>query len=219
VAVVKPVQTGVAEDEPGDLAEIGRLAAPRTLLELARFPDPLSPDAAARRSGRPPLDVPAAARRIADLAVDHDLVLVEGAGGLLVRLDGDGTTIADLAAVLAERHGAEVLVVTDAGLGTLNHTALTLEALRTRGLPLADLVVGSWPAAPDLACRSNLVDLQTLTAAPLGGVLPGGASDLDHREFTRVAREGLGPRLGGAFDAADFVRRFPVGDPADPREH
>jgi dethiobiotin synthetase len=218
VAVVKPAQTGVAPDEPGDLAEIDRLAAPRTLLELVRFPDPLSPAAAAGRAGQPPLDVAAAADRIGTLAADHDLVLVEGAGGLLVRLDGRGSTLADLAGVLADRHGAELLVVVAAGLGTLNHTALTLEALDARGLRCAGLVVGSWPAAPGLACRSNLVDLQTLGRAPLAGALPAGAGVLDRVAFAQVARPGLGPRLGGTFDAADFVRRFPAGDPADPRE-
>ena len=58
VAVVKPAQTGVGGDEPGDLAEVRRLAGVTDLHELARYPDPLSPAAAARHCGLDPLDSP-----------------------------------------------------------------------------------------------------------------------------------------------------------------
>ena len=94
----------------------------------------------------------------------------------------------------------------DPALGTLNHTALTLEALAHRGLALAGVVIGAWPAEPDLACRSNVRDLETLAARPLAGALPAGAGALDAAEFLLAARAGLAPSLGGAFDAADFRR-------------
>src|SRR5579863_4664995 len=66
VAVVKPAQTGVAPDEPGDLAEVVRLAAvaEADTHEYARYPDPLSPAAAARVSGLPPLSLEAVAERV-----------------------------------------------------------------------------------------------------------------------------------------------------------
>jgi dethiobiotin synthetase len=202
VAVVKPAQTGADADEPGDLAEVRRLAGVTDLHELARYPDPLSPAAAARHSGRAPLDLRSAAARVRELADDRDLVLVEGAGGLLVRYDEEGATLADLAHELA----ADVLVVVDPSLGTLNHTALTLEAMAHRGLTLAGVVIGAWPAAPDLACRSNVRDLETLAARPLAGALPAGAGSLPGAEFLLAARAGLAPALGGTFDAADFRR-------------
>jgi dethiobiotin synthetase len=200
VAVVKPAQTGVGPGEPGDLDDVRRLAGVTDLHELARFPDPLSPAAAARRSGRPPLDVDAAAREIRVLGAARRLVLVEGAGGLLVRLDEEGRTLADLARLL----GSAVLVVVDPGLGTLNHTALTLEAMAHRGLESAGLVIGAWPPDPDLACRSNVRDLEMLAARPLAGALPAGAGALDAAQFLLAAGRGLGPSLGGTFDAADF---------------
>ena len=109
-----------------------RLAGVTDTHELARYPDPLSPEAAARVSGLPPLDLAHAAEYIGKLADSRDLVLVEGAGGLLVRYDAAGATLADLAAMCA----APVLVVVAAGLGTLNHTALTCEALAARRLEL-----------------------------------------------------------------------------------
>jgi dethiobiotin synthase len=206
VAVVKPVQTGTAAGEPGDLAEVQRLAGVADTHELARFPDPLSPEAAARISGRPALELARAASDVRALAASRDRVLVEGAGGLLVRYHPDGSTLADLARLLA----APVLVVTTPGLGTLNHTALTLEALASRGLPLAGLVVGSWPGSPGLAERSNIGDLESLAGEPLSGVLPAGAGRLGRATFRRAAAAGLGPSLGGHFDPAIFRNEHAV---------
>jgi dethiobiotin synthetase len=202
VAVVKPAQTGASPDDQGDLDDVRRLAGVTDLHEHARFPDPLSPAAAARRSGLPALDLHDSAARVRGLAADRDLVVVEGAGGLLVRYDAEGLTIADLARELA----APVLVVADPALGTLNHTALTLEAMAHRGIVLAGVVLGSWPDEPDLACRSNVRDLEMLAARPLAGALRAGAGRLDAPEFLLAARDGLGPGLGGGFDAADFRR-------------
>lgn len=202
VAVVKPAQTGVAPGEPGDLDCVRRLAGVTDLHERTRFPDPLSPGAAARRSGLPPADLDDTAGRVRELAAGRDLVLVEGAGGLLVRYDEEGATLAGLAGAL----DAPVLVVVDPGLGTLNHTALTLEALARRGLSLAGVVLGSWPVAPDLACRCNVRDLELLSDRPLSGAMRAGAGRLDRAGFLLAARDGLGPELGGAFDAADFRR-------------
>lgn len=201
-AVVKPAQTGVLDGEPGDLDEVRRLAGDVETRELVRYPDPLSPAAAARRCGRPPLD-PATVYDLV-LRLDQDLVLVEGAGGLLVRFDEDGTTLADLARGLR----APVLVVVDPALGTLNHTALTLEALAHRGVELSGLVLGSWPAEPGLAERSNLRDLEMLGARPLLGALPSGAGALEAGAFRAVARTGLAPQLGGTFDARAFRRTW-----------
>jgi dethiobiotin synthetase len=202
VAVVKPAQTGVAPGEDGDLDVVRRLAGVRDVHEYARFPAALSPAAAARAAGAAPVDLHHVAAQVAELSGERRLVLVEGAGGLLVRYDEDGTTIADLAHEL----GAPVLVVAEPGLGTLNHTALTLEAMAHRGLELAGVVIGTWPPEPDLACRSNIRDLETLAARPLAGAMPAGAGTLDAAEFLLVARAGLGPALGGTFDAADFRR-------------
>lgn len=200
--VLKPAQTGVTTAEPGDLDDVLRLAGDVQVRELVRYPDPLSPAAAARQSGTAPLD-PALFYDVA-LRLADDLVLVEGAGGLLVRFDEEGTTLADLARGLR----APVLVVVDPGLGTLNHTALTLEALAHRGLELAGIVLGSWPAEPGLAERANLRDLETLAARPLLGALPAGAGALDSATFLATARGALGPQLGGSWDARAFRARW-----------
>ncbi len=203
VAVVKLAQTGVHDgpaSDPPDLETVTRLSGVTDAHELARFPDPLSPEAAARVSGLPPVDFARAAALITALEATRDLVLVEGAGGLLVRYDQAGATIADLAMVLNQQGlDAPALIVTAAGLGTLNHTALTLEAAAARKVRPAGLVIGSWPRHPGLAERENLADLETLANGPLAGLLPAGSGALPAAEFRAVARDGLAPSLGGQF--------------------
>lgn len=203
VAVLKAAQTGVRPDEAGDAAEVARLAGAVTASELARYPDPLAPATAARRAGRAPVHPHEVAEAAAKLTTGHDLVLVEGAGGLLVRFDAAGGTLADAAQLLA----APVLVVATAGLGTLNATELTARELRTRGLDLAGLVIGSWPAVPDLAARCNLADLPDVCGAPLLGALPAGAGAMRPADFRAAAPGWLAPRLEGTWDAEVFHRR------------
>lgn len=180
VAVCKPVQTGTADGDD-DLAEIGRLSGIRTLVGVARYPAPLAPLAAAEEAGLPmPMfdEIVAAVRNLDD---QRRLTLVEGAGGLLVELASGGATLRDLALEL----GAAVLTVVGPGLGTLNHTALTLEALANKGLSSAGLVLGSWPATPGPAERSNLDALARL--GPLRAVLPSGAGLLSAADFTALS--------------------------------
>lgn len=200
VVVLKPAQTGLGDGEPGDLAEVARLAGDVDRRELARYPDPLAPATAARRCGRPALRRADIAAAVREADRDDALVLVEGAGGLLVRFDDAGLTLADVAADLA----APVLLVTSAGLGTLNTVALTLEALHSRGLALGGLVLGCWPARPGLAERCNVPDLEALTGRRLSGAVPEGSGRLDRDGFLAAARRALAPELGGEFDAASF---------------
>lgn len=182
VVVVKPVQTGVLPGEVGDVDDVRRLAG-CDVTELVRLPDPLAPDTAARLASVTLPTVDEHAARIRDLAADFDTVIVEGAGGLLVRLDSAGGTLLDLADALT----ASVMVVVAAGLGTLNHTELTAQALRARGITPDGLVIGSWPVAPGLAEECNLVDLPRVTGVPLLAVIPEGVGVLDQATFTAAA--------------------------------
>ena len=174
VIVVKPVQTGIAGTEPGDADEVHRLSG-CAVQEFTALDDPLAPDTAARLRGVRIPPVAEYADRIRVLAEFHDTVLVEGAGGLLVRLDTEGGTLLDLAETLAASVKVEVVVVAAAGLGTLNHTELTVGALRARGLEPAGLVIGAWPDDPDLAERCNADDLPLVTGVPVLATIPAGA--------------------------------------------
>jgi dethiobiotin synthetase len=180
--VVKPAQTGVTPDEPGDLDELRRLAGDVAGHEGARLREPLAPDTAARLEG---VELPGlAAQRDAVLAAaeDHD-VLVEGAGGVLVHL-GTHWNLLDLAQSLAAfGRPAGFVVVARAGLGTLNHTALTVQAIQQRRLHVHGIVIGSWPEVPDLASQQNLLDLPVMTGVSVLGRIPEGAGGLGPDEF------------------------------------
>jgi dethiobiotin synthetase len=180
--VVKPAQTGVTADEPGDLDEVRRLAGAVPGHEGVRLREPLAPDTAARLEG---VELPGLARQrdaVVAAAEAHD-VIVEGAGGLLVSI-GHHWNLLDLAQSVAY-FGVPVgfVVVARAGLGTLNHAALTVFAIQHRGLHVHGIVIGSWPGEPDLAATQNLLDLPVMTGVPLLGRVPEGASALSREQF------------------------------------
>lgn len=184
VAVCKVAQTGIEPGEPGDLAVVERLAGPLPTREPARYPEPLAPETAAARAGQPPVTLAEIVDAVAELSATADLVLVEGAGGVLVRLAPD-LTVLHVAAAL----NADLIVVTDPGLGTLNHTELTVQAARAAGVHVRGLVIGSWPAAPDLAMTCNLADLPRLTGVPVVASIPAGSGHLAGSHFRAVAPE------------------------------
>ncbi|MBT2553885.1 dethiobiotin synthase [Arthrobacter sp. ISL-5] len=177
VAVYKPCQSGAAVGD-SDAAEIVRLAGAVTAETGVVLQEPLAPVAAATVDGTPLPTVAAHAKKVRELAASHDHVLVEGAGGLLVELDSDGGTLADLGSLLA----AAFVLVARPALGTLNHTALTLEALEARDLQVIGVVLGSWPGNPDFVHHSNRQVLGSLRV-PFLGALPEQASELSPAAF------------------------------------
>ncbi len=190
VAVCKPVQTGAGHgpsEGDDDLAEVGRLAEVTELVSIARYPEPLAPAAAAAAAGR---ELPTGGQLVTTIrSADRPdrLTLVEGAGGLLVQIAQGGVTLRDLAVELA----APVLVVCQAGLGTLNHTALTLEALEHQGLSCAGLVIGWWPESPGAAEEYNRGALGKLAA--VRAALPVGAAGLTPPQFAAMSRAAFEP--------------------------
>jgi dethiobiotin synthetase len=180
VAVCKPVQTGTDSGDD-DLAEVARLSGVTELAGLARYPRPMAPVAAAEQAGTALPTRDDLLQLIAGLDRPQRLTLVEGAGGLLVELAESGVTLRDLAVDL----GAAALVVATAGLGTLNHSALTLEALAAQGVACAGLVIGSWPRRPGLVETSNRAALERL--ATVRAALPAGAGSMDAAEFARMS--------------------------------
>lgn len=186
VAVCKPVQTGT-DDGDDDLAEIGRQAGVTQLVAGWRYPEPLAPVAAAQRAGAALPTRAELVELIRRADAPGRLTLVEGAGGLLVEVGADGVTLRDLAADLA----APVLIVVAAGLGTLNHTALTIEALGAQGVSCAGLVIGSWPAQPGIAEIDNRDALARL--APVRAALPAGAGTLGASDFAQMSARAFDP--------------------------
>jgi dethiobiotin synthetase len=202
VAVVKPVQTGLAAGARGsDMDVVRELTGLNDVHELVRLSAPLAPDTAARLEKRELPAVGELALQAVRRTAGADVVLIEGAGGVRVRLDSSAGTLLDLASELARSAGGaevSVVVVVRAGLGTLNHTDLTVGAVRTAQLPLLGLIVGSWPSEPDLAARCNLEDLATGTGLPILGLLPAGCGQWPAEAFASGATDWLGGWDGGA---------------------
>ena len=161
VAVLKAAQTGDDDDAAWIAARVPGIAV-RTAL---RYEAPVAPVVAARLEGAPEPSLEPIVAAARELRASGDGLLVEGSGGLLVPISSH-ETFAELALAL----DLPLLIVARPGLGTLNHTALTVEVARARGITVAGVVVCGTRADPDVAERTNLDELRRI--APLLGTLP-----------------------------------------------
>ena len=168
VAAFKPVVTGL-EDAPGEFGHDHELlasvaSAGQTPEEVApyRFGQAVSPHLAAdvALTTVNPAELLAAARR-------HELLVCEGVGGLMVPLT-PGYLVRDLALDL----GLPVVIAARTGLGTINHTLLTVEAARTGGLQVAAVVMTPWPREPHVMERSNRETIERLGDVQVVGLPP-----------------------------------------------
>ncbi|MDT8423089.1 MAG: dethiobiotin synthase [Desulfuromonadales bacterium] len=171
VGVMKPVETGI-----NDLTSMGpdaRLlrassgcSAADQIIAPYRFAPPVAPALAASKAGIK-IDLQHICDCYRQLAANHDYVIVEGAGGLMVPLAG-GLLTCDLVTLLQ----LPLLIVTRPTLGTINHTLLTIFAARTMELPVSGFVINRMPATPELAEQEAPHTLASLASASLLGVLP-----------------------------------------------
>lgn len=147
----KPVETGIRADEDSDSEVLARASDERTVIAqpLLRLPEPLAPAVAAERAGVE-LDPDAIEARIRELRREGYTVVVEGAGGVMVPL-GWGFNVLDI----AQSCDLDAVVVARAGLGTLNHVALTVMVLRSREIPIRGIVLNGRSDSPDLAESTN----------------------------------------------------------------
>lgn len=183
VHVVKPIQTGFPGPSGGDLDTIAALTGIENLHGFQRYPEAMAPVAAAQRAGMRLPSVTEIAEKIQLIDAPGRVVLVEGAGGLLVRL-GEDWAMPELAAQLP---GHQMVVVTRLDLGCLNEAELTVEVARGRGVNVTALVGGSLPAQPDPIVETNLDELPRITGVPLLGSVQAGAGSLGREEFVASA--------------------------------
>ena len=169
VGAMKPVETGVGEAGPLDALALRRAAGDEDPLEDVcplRYALPAAPTVAASADGRD-VEVWAIRQAYQRLAVRHDCVIVEGAGGLLVPV-AEQLSMADLARELA----LPLLVVARAALGTINHTLLTLEVAVARGLSVAGVVISHAGGVLSGADAANLQALRDALGPALVGEIP-----------------------------------------------
>jgi dethiobiotin synthetase len=161
VAVLKAVQTGDDDDAAWIAARVPGIAVGTAL----RYGAATAPSVAARLEDAPEPSLEPILAAARELRASSDGLLVEGSGGLLVPLN-DRETFADLALAL----GLPLVIVARPGLGTLNHTALTVAVAHSLGLAVAGVIVCGTSAEPDVAERTNLIELRRI--APLLGAIP-----------------------------------------------
>jgi dethiobiotin synthetase len=207
VGVMKPVESGVPD--PAELGEDGALLCwaaecedPADLVSPYRLPEPLAPSLAAERAGVE-IHLSRLVEAVRQLSSRHDFLIVEGVGGLLVPL-GKNLLVADLARQL----GFPLLIVCRAGLGTINHTLLTVEAARRRDLPLAGLIINDMPRHPGTAELHAPEMLAEWSDLPVWGVLP---KVEGHNPREKVAL--LAERLSGFACCEQLARAKPHGKP------
>jgi dethiobiotin synthetase len=159
----KPVESGVAAGDETDSDLLARASGESVALAapVAQLREALAPAIAAERANVL-VEVAEIERRVAALRALGFTLVVEGAGGVMVPLAWDGTSSGYTALDLAARCGLEAVVVARPGLGTLNHTTMTVEMLRQRHIPVRGIVLNRVPSAPDLAEMTNPAALSRL---------------------------------------------------------
>jgi dethiobiotin synthetase len=170
----KPVQSGCPEDNgrliPTDARfarDLAGLSEPLELLTPITLHLPLAPGVAAAREGVA-VDLERIARARVELASRYDLLVTEGAGGLYVPLRDNDFLVLDM----ARWFRLPVIVVARAGLGTINHTVLTVKAAQQAGVPVAGVVINRYPEKPSLAEETNPEVIGALTDTPILGKVP-----------------------------------------------
>ena len=154
----KPVETGVGAGEQSDSEVLAQASGEHHLLAhpLLQLPEALAPAVAAERAGVV-LDPDAIEDRVRQMRHEGYTLVVEGAGGVMVPLAW-GYTVLDL----AQACDFDAVVVARAGLGTVNHVAMTVTMLRSREIPIRGVVLNGRSAAPDLAESTNPATLSRM---------------------------------------------------------
>jgi dethiobiotin synthetase len=147
VGVCKPVATGCVRRREGLVSEDAEFLAhcadarfPLDVICPQRYLEPLAPAIAAERA-KQPVDWASIERSLTMIARSSDVMIVEGVGGIRVPIDSK-TTVLDIARWI----NLPAVVVARPGLGTINHTILTVDALRNAGVSVAGVVINRYPA-------------------------------------------------------------------------
>ena len=165
VGVMKPVQAG---DYPGDAAYLRRAAGVADTLRLVvpcYLPAPVAP-AVAADMGHGTVDLSKILDAFQELCGRHEFMVVEGIGGLLVPLQ-DGLFVAGLVAAM----GLPAVVVARPGLGTINHTLLTIRQAQAEGIRVIGTIINGYADQPDLAEKTNPQAIKKHSGLPVLGLL------------------------------------------------
>ncbi len=201
----KPIQSGCPEREgrlvPTDAKfarELAGLGEPLDLLTPITLRLPLAPGVAAAREGVA-LDLGRVAAALEQLAGRYDFFVVEGAGGLYVPLVDTSFLVLDLIRWLK----LPLAVVARAGLGAINHTALTVMAAWQAGLEVAGIILNRYPKTPGLAEQTNPAVIEAITDRPILAQVPE-IDDFDGPAGKEVLLAALDAALANLFGSTGF---------------
>ena len=188
----KPIQSGCPQEEGRLIPTDARLARtlagldePLEVLTPICLKLPLAPGVAAAQAGVE-VDPGLIAAGLKGLAARYEFLVVEGAGGLYVPLIGTHFLVLDLIRWL----GLPLAVVAKSGLGTINHTVLTVKAAQAAGIEVAGVILNRYPERPGLAAETNPGVIAALTGVPILGRLPE-VADLDSPEGRNLFLEAM----------------------------
>lgn len=201
VAVSKPVATGcmrrregMVSEDAEFLAAAGDVRFPLDLICPQCYAEPLAPAVAGERA-KQPIDWEAIDRSITLMSAQSDVLIVEGVGGVMVPLDRQ-TLVLDLAA----RLGLPAIVVARAGLGTINHTLLTVHALKTAGVKVAGVVINGYPVeGGGVAEETNPGAIERWGRVPILCTVPAAGMQLKPQ---------LTPDIHAAIETVDWTSRL-----------
>lgn len=173
VGVSKPIATGCRPEGEGwiscdveFLCQAASCCDPLEIVCTYAFEDPVAPRVAAERAGRE-IFLPDIISNYFVLLGAHDLVLMEGIGGLLVPLNRSQTLV-DLIRLIH----TPVLIVSRNQLGTLNHTLLTIDCLKRKKIPIIGVILNHANTDEDASQTTNAESITESTGVPVLGILP-----------------------------------------------
>ncbi|MDH3976192.1 MAG: dethiobiotin synthase [Deltaproteobacteria bacterium] len=167
--VMKPLQSG-PDGDADILMEAAGIDDDRSLVVPYEFREPVAPTLAARLEGIE-IELDLIKSSYGELASRHEVMLVEGAGGIMVPIIEEGKEsylFSDLAAELE----LKTIIVAGAGLGTVNHTLLTIDHARNKGLHILGVIINGYPQNPGLSEKNNPQMIESLSGVPVLSVLP-----------------------------------------------
>jgi dethiobiotin synthetase len=200
VAVSKPIATGCEKRREGLVSQDAEFLAhhanaqfPLNTICPQRYLEPLAPAIAAERANQP-VEWNAIDSSIQSMSAKSDILIVEGIGGVMVPL-AKKVLVLDMIGWL----GLPTIVVARAGLGTINHTFLTVEALRKAGAKVAGVVINKYPPeTPPVAEETNLRAIEKWGNVPVLCMVP---------EFKGPAIPNLPGDVIAAVDPVDWLSK------------
>ncbi len=169
VGVMKPLQSG-GDNDADILMKAAGVADEKSLVVPYRFNEAVAPTLAARIEGIE-IDLDVIKGSYSKLAKRHDVMIVEGAGGVMVPVLESGKE-SFLFSDLAVHMGLQIVIVARSGLGTINHTLLTIDHAKRKGLDLAGVIINGYPRSPGISEENNPRIIEDISGVPVLSLVP-----------------------------------------------